>query len=799
MAGVLGRAFIQVFADLSKFTPGLREEIKRSLDEQTKGIRFEELDKSARQAGESAADEVAKGVDDKIEKDLKKEGEKGGKSFWSGLSGALSGIGAAFLPTLIALGVELVAGLAPAVTALAATIPTAIAGAIAGAATLKLAFHGVGDALKSAFDPTKAAKFNEALKKLAPAARSFVMEVKALQPVMHQIQQDVQQAFFVQLRGGLTQMARNLLPEVHRGLVVLATDLGQLGRGIMNTLGSRQADISSIFIAAHEALRPLIPALAQVSGAFVTIAAVAGPLFASLSSGFAGLLTKFSQFIEASANSGAMAQFFDDALVVLKQFGSFLGVVLRILGDIIGALQQTGAQGLGMLTGLLSRLEEFLRSAQGRAMLVALFQLLNTVLDSLSKILSPLLPAVGQLVTLLAQGLTGALVALTPLLVAVTKFLGQHPALLMAAAAAWAGYRLTLLAVAVAEGIVDALNPAGLIALAVAAIVAGIALIVLNWGKIEGALKTAWDAVVGFFVGIWHWIESVGRDIGNWFTVTLPNFFLSLPGLIVAALMSLPGLLWGLFLDALHLAGEAVGVGVGLILAYFIKMPGLVWDALVGIGHLLMSLWDLAFATAKGALFAGIDATMDFFSKLPGRIEGFLSRLPGIIAGAFRSAFDWARREVVNGATAIVDFVSRLPGRISGFFDNVGHAILSGLRAGINSVISGFNSGIDSVASFIHIGLPHIPMLATGGLVSAPTLAVVGERGPEAVIPMGNPAQARQAARQTGLLGMLGTAGGDGTTVVHVYLGTKEITDVLDVRIDRKLDQQAQELAYGTR
>ena len=126
MAGVLVRAFVQVKADLSKFAPGLREEIKKAIDEQTKGLKFEELDKSAEKAGESASENLAKGVDKTIDKDMDKEGRKGGHSFGKGLSAAMSGIAAGFLPVLIALGVEAAAALAPAAVALAATIPAAI-------------------------------------------------------------------------------------------------------------------------------------------------------------------------------------------------------------------------------------------------------------------------------------------------------------------------------------------------------------------------------------------------------------------------------------------------------------------------------------------------------------------------------------------------------------------------------------------------------------------------------------------------------------------------------------------------
>jgi hypothetical protein len=35
--------------------------------------------------------------------------------------------------------------------------------------------------------------------------------------------------------------------------------------------------------------------------------------------------------------------------------------------------------------------------------------------------------------------------------------------------------------------------------------------------------------------------------------------------------------------------------------------------------------------------------------------------------------------------------------------------------------------------------MPNIPMLANGGIVTGPTLAMIGERGPEAVIPLTGP------------------------------------------------------------
>lgn len=800
MAGVLGRAFIQVFADLSKFTPGLREQIKKSLNEETKGLRFEELDKSAKKAGEDAADELAKGVDSKIENNMKKEGKKGGLALGHALGAAFSFAAAAFLPTIIGLAAELAAALAPAATALAATIPTAIAALVASAATLKLAFHGVGDALKLAFDPKNADQFNEAMKKLTPAARAFVMEIKNLHPVMHQLQQDVQQTFFVQLQGSLTRMVRNLVPALHNGLVQLAKDLGQMGRNLLNALGSRRSDLAAIFTAAHQAIKPFIPALAAVAGALITITAAAGPMVAALSGGFAQLLMEFSQFVATASKSGALAQFFSDALIVLRQFGALLGSVLRLVGDILVALQQTGGQGLSSLTRIVQMLDQFFSSAEGKQALAALFNLLNVALTTLFKVLTPLLPALGEMATTLSNGLADALIKLTPLLVAFSNWLAQHKEVLYVAIAAWTAYKLAVLAAAAAEGLADALNPVGAAIIGIALYVAWVVVLIKHWKLIEHEVLVVLNAMGSFFSGIWAWITGVGKAIGDWFTVTVPNFFTSLPGRIGAALAALPGLLGKLFLDALSAAGEAIGIGIGLVLVYFIKLPGMIWFELKTLATLFVDLFRLGLGAAKALIDGLVSSIVFVFTQLPGRVWAGIKALPGIIGGVFRDAWSWAKREVSQGADAVVNFVQRLPGRIRGFMSNVGHDILDGLKSGINAVISGFNRGIDRVAGFVHIGLPHLPYLAAGGLVKAPTLAVVGEAGPEAVIPMSSPQKAAQVAKSTGLLDILGSNMNKvGATLVQVYLGTKEITDILDVRIDHKLDDQAQALAYGTR
>jgi len=94
---------------------------------------------------------------------------------------------------------------------------------------------------------------------------------------------------------------------------------------------------------------------------------------------------------------------------------------------------------------------------------------------------------------------------------------------------------------------------------------------------------------------------------------------------------------------------------------------------------------------------------------------------------------------------------------------------------------------------------PVLPaLLAEGDVVRRPTLAMIGEAGPEAVVPLNNPKRAREVMSRAGLLNM-GFGGGGGAPTVQVFLGTREITDILDVRVVRALGAESRALANGPR
>jgi hypothetical protein len=137
---------------------------------------------------------------------------------------------------------------------------------------------------------------------------------------------------------------------------------------------------------------------------------------------------------------------------------------------------------------------------------------------------------------------------------------------------------------------------------------------------------------------------------------------------------------------------------------------------------------------------------------------------------------------------------------MSNFLMNIWNTIQNTVKSGVNDVISAINGFINALDS-IHINIPaitipgtkigtpavnlgfnipDIPMLAAGGIVLGPTLAMLGEAGPEAVVPLSS--------------GM-GSAGGMQQIIVNINGGifpadpssVKQIGDLLAKAITQNL------------
>jgi hypothetical protein len=132
--------------------------------------------------------------------------------------------------------------------------------------------------------------------------------------------------------------------------------------------------------------------------------------------------------------------------------------------------------------------------------------------------------------------------------------------------------------------------------------------------------------------------------------------------------------------------------------------------------------------------------------------------------------FSWLWQNVISPVANWIGSAIRVVGQVIGaVFGAIGGTIqhafsgavgfvkgaINGIIDVINMAIGGINTLIDGVNSIPGVSLPHLgrlPHMALGGVVTSPTVALIGESGPEAIVPLNGG-------------GNYGTGGGGGLTV----------------------------------
>lgn len=177
----------------------------------------------------------------------------------------------------------------------------------------------------------------------------------------------------------------------------------------------------------------------------------------------------------------------------------------------------------------------------------------------------------------------------------------------------------------------------------------------------------------------------------------------------------------------------------------------------MGVVHWIQSNWPLLLAILTGPI--GLAVLMI--------VKHWKSIKDGVTA-----VKDW----IVKVFGDVMSFFSGLPGKMGRLFSGLFDGLKDAFKAAINFIISGWDAmhfklpsfdthipGIGKVGGF-DIGLPQIPLLAKGGIATHPTLAMIGEAGPEAVVPL---------SRFAGL-------GGPQVVEAHIYLDSRQIAAGLE-------------------
>ena len=423
-------------------------------------------------------------------------------------------------------------------------------------------------------------------------------------------------------------------------------------------------------------------------------------------------------------------------------------------------LDKTVATVKSMATSFLSLFSIFLTVVIGLAMLSVAFNGTNSPLVEMSDGITGLEQAMDGLVLIISGegegGFSGAInIAAAALAVTAVAFIafGAPIALFVGAITLGVGaFRLiknatndTKTAILGALAVVIA-AAVPFVALVSGAALGAVAAVMLPIALFVAGLAALWAAFTGKAP---VWVGIVGAVAVAAATVIILGVGL-IPLAIIAIVLVLALLIkrnWSHIKKGLAFVASFIPDWVKKLGTGAIKLLKGAWDALLALGKFVISM-----------VFGGI---IGFGALILGTIGGLILGILGIPVKLWKSF--WTK--VIRGKGGIIAFVKGIPADIKDGF-------VSGFKKAFNAITGIYNKFARLMAFDIpdwvpivggkEFKLPEIPALAKGGIVTKPTMALIGEAGPEAVVPL--------------------KKGGAGMGTINVNIDVSGVTDRSDKR-----------------
>lgn len=277
-------------------------------------------------------------------------------------------------------------------------------------------------------------------------------------------------------------------------------------------------------------------------------------------------------------------------------------------------------------------------------------------------------------------------------------------------------------------------------------------------------LTGAWNALLGVLTPLWDNIRNneellhtlkilfftIAGIIGFWMAQTLAFVavmvllavgVVNAIGVIIRAVAQFAGFVKDNAWHVLEFFGAIADVienAIQVIWDVIQNVFTAIKDFILGVLKFLIEGWNHYVATLVGLLQMIWNTVVSVWSAVLGFVSNVIGTLARVGAGIWNFVTE-GLSNVWNTVTStfdrVVGFITGLPGRIADAARGMWDGITNAFKSAINGVIDMWN-GIKFEIGPFGLDTPDIPHLATGGIVNRPTLALIGERGPEAVVPL---------------------------------------------------------------
>ncbi|MFB6630039.1 hypothetical protein ACFCWY_09095 [Streptomyces sp. NPDC056362] len=280
----------------------------------------------------------------------------------------------------------LVSAAAPAVGVLGA-IPGLIAAAGTAAIGTKVAFSGIGDAIKESLkaqaEMAESGKLTEAqqekldrrLKDLSASARSSVKTVVSLSGAWKTMRQSVQERFFARVADDIKPLSDAVLPLLKDSLGSTAEQMGRAAERGSQFLrsGIFRSDFKTIAGTNGRLLSSMTGSLGNLGRASLDFLVASGPFAERVGRATERTTQWFRASVAAGRETGSLARFLEHAGDKAAQLGRATGGLIRGLGGVGRASMETGNALLDGLEGAMLRFDRWANSGAGQKAMKQLF------------------------------------------------------------------------------------------------------------------------------------------------------------------------------------------------------------------------------------------------------------------------------------------------------------------------------------------------------------------------------------------------------------------------------------------